>query len=371
MTENHVLQDKLSQDLERIEIQFGHRLGQAALFGLIALPMIPGLLTMISIGVHFPHLLGIHYAVAWGLGFFSMVGIEVLGLFSIRLALKMRKFNHRAEGYGVEKAPIAQGYLVAGAYVTVVMVLTVLLKIAPEWSVWALIPLGLMGALADWVFALNGDHNERENSLRKLMQATDESVQQSNLVDTLRSEIANLLNRIKELSEQVFALRTALGAVQSERNLLAKVNTEHDTLIEQLNTRIVQQSEQLVALNNAQSDRSETDALLSQLAERDHFVNQLQVTIAAMTAQNEQLAAQLTSAKSVQVVQMPPIQMVTTAPQKVYTNGHIADDIEHLDLSDKIRVIAQRMIDAGQKVNKSKIAELVDCSRTTVQNTLG
>lgn len=201
---NIELQEKLSNDLERIELQFMHMLGKSALFGLVALPLIPGLLTMISIGVNFPQLLHVPAWAGWIFGFFAMVGIEVLGLFSIRLALRMRKYNHSAAMYDLDKAPIGQGYTTAAAYLVTVMTLTVLLKIWPDFAVWSLIPLALMGGLADWVFALNGDHNERESALRKRLLSEQELSDGADLkcqldnalleIDRLRSTIDIIVN---------------------------------------------------------------------------------------------------------------------------------------------------------------------------------
>lgn len=245
-TNNIELQEELSFDLERLELQFGHRLSQAALFGLIALPLIPGLLTMISVGVHFPDLLGIHWIVAWILGFVAMVGIEVLGLFSIRLALRMRKFNHKAEGRPIEKAPISQGYMAAATYLLSVLSLTVLLKIAPEFAAWSLIPLCLMGALADWIFALNGDHNERETALRKIILDEHHATAQADAAAQLLAQLADRDNTITALQQRV---------TDAEQNT-AHVTEQWHAERQQLNTEIVKLTAQLDTLrtmNTAQS----------------------------------------------------------------------------------------------------------------------
>lgn len=244
-TNNIELQEELSFDLERLELQFGHRLSQAALFGLIALPLIPGLLTMISVGVHFPTLLGIHWIVAWILGAVAMVGIEVLGLFSIRLALRMRKFNHKAEGRPVEKAPIGQGYMAAAIYLLSVLSLTVLLKISPELAAWSLIPLCLMGALADWIFALNGDHNERETALRKIILDEQRANDQATATAQLLAQLADRDSTITNLQTDV---QTLQERVQYAKDLNAEQARQFDTERQQLNTEIVKLTAQLDAL---------------------------------------------------------------------------------------------------------------------------
>lgn len=232
---NIELQEKLSNDLERIEMQFGHVLGKAALFGLVALPLIPGLLTMISIGVNFPGMLHIPSGVAWVFGAFAMIGIEVLGLFSIRLALRMRKYNQRAFARGLDLAPIGQGYTTAGFYLLTVIVLTVLLKIFPALAVWSLIPLALMGALADWVFALNGDHNERESALRKLIideQAMVEHERAENSeVAKLRQQLEDERNRSNRFRQDAEAVRNGAEELRMDAE---KLQTESEQLRQQL-----------------------------------------------------------------------------------------------------------------------------------------
>lgn len=93
----------------------------------------------------------------------------------------------------------------------------------------------------------------------------------------------------------------------------------------------------------------------------------------ALNNRIDQLVDQLDNLRSVQsvpVVQIPPVQIVQTAPKVVYQNGDIVHGLEHLELSDRVKTVAQRMKDSGQSVNKSRIAELLDCSRTTVQKAL-
>lgn len=268
-TANIELQEKLALDLERMELQFGHRLAQAALMGLVALPLIPGLLTMISVGVHFPTLLGIHWAVAWALGLVAMVGIEVLGLFSIRLALKMRKFNHKAEGRNVEKAPINQGYMAAGTYLLSVLSLTVLLKIAPELAVWSLIPLGLMGALADWIFALNGDHNERETALRRLILEEQQAAERTGEIERLlallaerEATIASLQDSVKSAEERNAELNTEIVRLTAQRDALQSANLTPQPTVPAINDAQSDDFTQRMAQGKRAKSASRQDQLL-------------------------------------------------------------------------------------------------------------
>jgi cytochrome b561 len=182
-----------------------------------------------------------------------MVGIEVLGLFSIRLALRMRKFNHKAAERSVEKAPIAQGYMAAATYLLSVLSLTVLLKISPELAVWSLIPLCLMGALADWIFALNGDHNEREAALRKIILEEQRAAAQADAAAQLLAQLADRDSMIKNLQTEAQAMQER---VQSAKDLHTEQTRQFDAERQQLHTEIVKLAAQLDALRTMNMSQS-------------------------------------------------------------------------------------------------------------------
>ena len=211
--DNTILQEELSNRLEQIELYFAHWMGRVSLLGLVLLPLVPGSLALASIGTKFPDQLGIPGWLAWAIGGATALGIELLGLIAVRLALKMRRFNRRAVGHEVEPAPLGQGYAAAVLYVGTVLTLTMLLKIWPHAAVYALLPMSLLGALADWIYALSSDQNEREQVLRRILGEQRAAADR----DVMAMEL-----RITELTTQL--------STMVDRAALDTMSTEHDKL---------------------------------------------------------------------------------------------------------------------------------------------
>lgn len=208
MKDNTLLQEELSNRLEEIELYFAHWMGRISLLGLVLLPLVPGSLALASIGTKFPEQLGIAPWLAWSIGGATALGIELLGLIAVRLALKMRRFNRRAVGLDVEPAPLGQGYAAAAIYVLTVLTLTMLLKIYPDAAIYALLPMSLLGALADWIYALSSDQNEREQTLRRLLGDQRAAAEHDNQVLLLTDKLAGMVDK------------GALDAVTVERDRL-------------------------------------------------------------------------------------------------------------------------------------------------------
>ncbi len=216
MTDNTILQEELSNRLEQIELYFAHWMGRVSLLGLVLLPLVPGSLALASIGTKFPDQLGIPGWLAWAIGGATALGIELLGLIAVRLALKMRRFNRRAVGHDVEPAPLGQGYAAAFLYVGTVLTLTMLLKIWPHAAVYALLPMSLLGALADWIYALSSDQNEREQVLRRILSEQRAAADR----DVMAMEL-----RITELTTQLSTMvdRAALDTMSAECERLSRL----------------------------------------------------------------------------------------------------------------------------------------------------
>lgn len=246
---NIELQEQLQADLERKELRFNHSLSTVALFGLVVLPLIPGSLSFASIVAHFPELLGIPLWLAYMIALFTAVGVEVLGLVVIKLALRMRKFNHKAKGYAVEPAPLGQGVAAAALYLGVVLALVVLLKVVPAMSIWALIPLACLGAIADWAFALQGDQSEREADLRRQLAA--DAVERDQ-----HSEIARLNATISELQQHIADHEVDAQALQERVDYTNNLYTESvkafDSERQALQSEIVKLTAQVDTLKTIQ-----------------------------------------------------------------------------------------------------------------------
>lgn len=237
---NIELQEHLGSDLERKELYFNHWLSSAALFGLVCLPLIPGSLSFASIVAHFPALLGIPTWLAYGIAAFTAIGVEVLGLVVVKLALRMRKFNQRATGLGIEPAPLTQGVMVSGLYLGVVLALVVLLKVWSSLAIWALIPLACLGAIADWSFALQGDQTEREAQLRKLIARQEVERNQQTEIERLRALVA----------ERDTVIATMQDGVKSAEQRNAQLTEQFAKESAQLNAEIIRLTAQVDALKS-------------------------------------------------------------------------------------------------------------------------
>lgn len=354
MSANKELSHQLSANLSRQELYFQYGVNSAVLWGMVMLPLIPASLSFSAIVSRFPEMLHIPPWLAYIVAGFTAAGIEFLGLSAVKLALRMRKYNLKVAGTDFEQAPLGQGIIIATAYLITVVMLTVFLKVFPDMAIWSLLPLAGMGALADWLIALQSDHNDRESHYESATDAQDAEQEQSIVITTLTADIA-------KRDQQIEQLTTALEQLRADAAAQIEQATVHITeqLTTQFEQRLAAQIEQLTTAHNQR-------------------IEQLLDQIATLTTGQQAQPDQLTTDARDQSEQMPMLPIIKIAHgtdqltiTKLYTNGHIADDIDHLNLDDKIRTIAQRMIDAGQKVNKSEIARILNCSRTTVNNVLG
>lgn len=354
MSANKELSHQLSANLSRQELYFQYGVNSAVLWGMVMLPLIPASLSFSAIVSKFPEMLHINNWLAYIIAAFTAAGIEFLGLSAVKLALRMRKYNLKVANTDFEQAPLAQGIIIAAAYLITVVMLTIFLKVFPNLAIWSLLPLAGMGALADWLIALQSDHNDRESHYERALEDQETEQSQTEVITTLNQAIAKRDHQIDQLTTTIEQLRadTADQIDQTTAHITAQLTTQFEqrlaAQIDQLTTAYDQRIEQLL--------------------------DQIERLTAGQQPQSEQLIT-VSPDQSDQIPMLPIIRIehptVQPVGAKLYTNGHIADDIAHLTLDDKIRTIAQRMIDAGQKVNKSEIARILSCSRTTVNTVLG
>lgn len=339
MTPNRELSQTLSDHLSRQELYFQFGVNSAVLWGMVMLPLIPASLSFSAIVSQFPAMLHIPGWLAYVVAGFTAAGIEFLGLSSVKLALRMRKYNLKIANTTFDHAPLNQGVIIAGAYLATVVMLTIFLKVVPNMAIWSLLPLAGMGALADWLIALQSDHNDREAHYERAIEDTETEQKQATLITQLTTDIANR-------DQQIAALHTAIEqqAAQFEQRLTAQI----DQLTNAFDQRLDQLLDQIDILTTGQQPTTE------------------HLTIVPIDPSD-----QLARLPIIKIEHQPEQSTVQLLGAKLYTNGHIADDTDHLPLPDKIKVIAQRMKDAGQKVNKSEISRILKCSRTTVNETLG
>lgn len=301
--------------VQRLEIHRDGVIDFVAVWGPLLAPMVPAGLTAAAIIVVFPDLLHIAPWAAWLIAIITVASLEVLGIVSVETWLDMRRYNAEHKD-AEEAAPVGQALSVVVIYAIVVLSLVFILKIWKEAALYSLIPLTMLGLITSWTIVLRKQHNARTWA------AEMQQIEQSE-IDQLQALLAEQQERIEQM--------TAAHAAQIEhmttvhRQEIDRLTSEHSTAAAALNNRI------------------------------DQLVDQLD---------------NLRSVQSAPVVQIPPVQIVQTAPKVIYQNGDIVHGLEHLELTDRVKAVAQRMMDSGQSVNKSRIAELLDCSRTTVQKAL-
>ena len=375
---NSELQDTLSTNLERAEMHFNYWVMKVALWGLIALPLIPGSLSYASIVAKFPTLLGIHVVLAHIIAAFTAGGMEVLGLVVIKLALRMHKHNARAAAHpGAHLAPTWQGVTAALIYMGTVLMIVVFLKIVHGYELYSLIPLALMGAVADWAFALQSDQAERENELRKLIAASH----QEDKKDAEIARLTNLLDASESRVAQLDSVQAELSTARSERSALIErvaTLTEEASKVPDLTARSVQLDSVKNKLDTLQIEYDiaveRIEALANQL-EQSRSVHQGSVqsdSVQSRSVQPDSVQSRSVQSRSVQSdsVQSRSVQSDSVQSDSVQSDSENMDEllarIAHLTVAEKCTVVADLMQKRDGKVNKSRISELIGCARSTV-----
>ena len=154
---------------------------------------------------------------------------------------------------------------------------------------------------------------------------------------SVQADIAEVASKkVVQETAQIEQLTAQIEQLELHTSAQLELHTVQSADIEQLNSKI-------------DGYQSNEQKLSSQ-------INDLRVKNAALSGQ-------------LKVVNTDHIEVFNSA-QKVYKNGDILHGLESLETHDRIRAIAQRQLDSVGKVNKSKIATLVNCSRGTVQTVL-
>lgn len=313
--------------VQRLEIHRDGVIDFVAVWGPLLAPMVPAGLTAAAIIVVFPDLLHIAPWAAWLIAIITVASLEVLGIVSVETWLDMRRYNAEHKN-AEEAAPVGQALSVVVIYAIVVLSLVFILKIWKEAALYSLIPLTMLGLITSWTIVLRKQHNART-------WATEMQQAEQSEIDRLQAMLTEQQDLIARM-------------VADHEQRMADLTTTHAGHIEQATVAHCHEIEQL---------HSEHETVTNALSKRiDQLVDQLD---------------NLRSVQSVPIVQIPPVQFVRAEPKVVYQNGDIVHGLEHLELTERVKAVAQRMLDSGQSVNKSRIAELLDCSRTTVQKALG
>lgn len=362
------LQETLRHSIEHKEARFNYWLSLTSMIGLVIIPLIPASLTYMSIATQFPSLLHIPVWMAHIVGFLSAVGVELLGLLTIRTALRMGKYNQKAEKAGLPKAPMTQGYLAAGVYVLIVLSLVVLLKIFPSLILWALIPMSLMALVAEWGFLLSVDQSERDLEAR--LHQNGESAEglheqlneRDQIIDQLNTTVHDLAVNMRSIMDTVHAMNAANASIAD------LVSTVQANMIERMNA---------VSMTNEQrtSEILASMGSISQEVERLHdAVHALPAPVVNPDAVQSQPKRTKRTAYSVQPVSDEHVQAEGVHVQPV-SNEHVqAEDKQPTVYTDKaerqsalIRHIAINLNgQPADALNKSELGKMFGASRVTI-----
>ena len=196
----------------RVESQETYRdyiIDIVGVWGPLLAPAVPAALTMVSIAMHYPTLLHIHWLAAIAIGLIVAVVIEVLGVVSVETFLDMKRYNQTI-AENEESAPSEWAGGIMGLYILIVISLVVLLKMVPGLALISLVPLTLLAGVTSWIVVMRKQHRERV--FRKEL-AELEDQRQSDLaakvtdlrskLDKAISENDRLLSEIAQLNGQV------------------------------------------------------------------------------------------------------------------------------------------------------------------------
>ena len=248
MSANKELSQQLSTNLHRQELLFQFGVSSAVLWGMVLLPLIPASLSFSAIVSKFPAMLDIPVWLAYVVAIFAGAGIEFLGLSAVKLALRMRKYNVRIAGTDFEPAPLTQGVIIAVVYLLTVVTLTIFLKVFPAMAIWSLLPLAGMGALADWLIALQADHNDREAHYVRAIDDQADQQQQTDLITELKAALDKRDQQLDQLTTHFDQLADQL---HTQRNAVTRLTT----LVDSVTTKVVNRVTATAADDKPKGDR--------------------------------------------------------------------------------------------------------------------
>lgn len=175
----NTLTERKEQYRNRVESQETYRdfiIDTVGVWGPLLAPAVPAALTMVSIAMHYPELLHIHWLAAIAIGLIVAVVIEVLGVVSVETFLDMKSFN-QALTDDAEKAPAGWAGTIMGLYIAIVI---------------SLMPLTLLAGVTSWIVVMRKQHRQRvyRKELAELEEHRKNDL--SATIDELRNEIDKL-----------------------------------------------------------------------------------------------------------------------------------------------------------------------------------
>lgn len=204
------LSDRKQKYRKQVESQETYRdyvIDIVGVWGPLMAPAVPAALTMVSISMHYPKLLHIHWLAALTIGLIVAVVIEVLGVVSVETFLDMKSYNQLLEE-GEESAPAGWAGAIMGLYILIVISLVVLLKMIPQLALVSLVPLTLLAGVTSWIVVMRKQHRERTYKRELAEIEENQLVDLSEKLDNLTAENDRLLAEIAKLNGQIERLET-------------------------------------------------------------------------------------------------------------------------------------------------------------------
>lgn len=195
----------------RVESQETYRdyiIDIVGVWGPLLAPAVPAALTMVSIAMHYPELLHIHWLAALAIGLIVAVVIEVLGVVSVETFLDMKSYNQTIDE-GEELAPVGWAGAIMGLYILIVISLVVLLKMVPQLALVSLVPLTLLAGVTSWIVVMRKQHRERTYKRDLAEMEDNQLIDLSEKLDILTAENDQLLSEIAKLNGQIERLEAA------------------------------------------------------------------------------------------------------------------------------------------------------------------
>lgn len=199
---NNEIRAKSRARVQSFQIRLGEFYEWVAMIVPLLAPLVTAILMTLAAAEHYPRIIHIPLWGIWGLA--SIIGIvsEMYGATALDTMFSMKEYNSRG---GQPKAPFEYAALNVGIYILVALVLVIVLKIYPQFALWSLIPVTLMGFLATWMAVLRKQHQERLHDVQTEKGHTESNTEleeRVSAVESLYKDMGELAQRITKLEQE-------------------------------------------------------------------------------------------------------------------------------------------------------------------------
>lgn len=189
-------------------------------WGPLLAPAVPAALTMVSIAMHYPELLHIHWLAALVIGLIVAIVIEVLGVVSVETFLDMQSYN-QVITEEEESAPAGWAGAIMALYIAIVISLVVLLKMVPALALVSLVPLTLLAGVTSWIVVMRKQHRERVYRKEMAVMELERKNDLSALIAQLRAELETERQKREKQLAAMQEMRAQSQKLQAENSRLS------------------------------------------------------------------------------------------------------------------------------------------------------